>query len=690
MGEFYPQRDPAPTYHRAASHGLQYASYDTCLPGWGHYNHASSGLVIDPAEIASLKAKISVLEFELTERQKEIVQAQSVITYLLKLNVCGTSQGMFCTACNAGWRLEGGDAILLIREMIKDLSKTLLSALSKHSGSGHSNREEAANLDDHTGLACGDLLDLYDTNFSPEGLMSKEKLWSGQEAGTPLKSLKKTQPLGTVGSQEVADVRKQTACATEEEFPFEAVQLPPLPYITRFNDAKNPDTVYAADSGHSTQDRSFHDKGIESLQSLFDISSSSLSGSTQCATSESSSLTSLNSSFNSSDDETGELATGSDKECPLPGGVVQKDTISSTYAPLLVKDCTTPSSKNPGPVVVGASSKVTQLSAEIVAALFMPRWPVKSFELVSGERQGAIFVHQRVAGDQEYRFPSLFKYGTRFRPEPMETNLYRTVVIDNLPLGIRLFTLLQHVKGGAVVDVKLLNTRTITGHLSAMITFVHEHGAKAFEQRVYGQPLVFEGVRARVTLLPTPTYPVGGCLRAAIANHGHTRCLEVRNFPRGIKPVELERDLRTCNVITTHHIESKKMRLDGVLELRFTSINSAGHAYGILISRKQYRQCTVTFSPDPCAQLWEEIPKQLKNVPDQADLVEGKPKAEDLEDTTTAGVTSGIPQKPENPHAKIELTDLRAKGVLTERTIGWIQESPDGCSLKTKESCNPQ
>lgn len=279
-------------------------------------------------------------------------------------------------------------------------------------------------------------------------------------------------------------------------------------------------------------------------------------------------------------------------------------------------------------VAVTAPSSHAPQQASDTAALFVPKWPAKSIIVFAGERDGAIFIHKQVAGDQEHQFPDLFRYGIRFRPEPNETDIYRTVLVDNIPPNTRLFTLLQRVKGGPVLDAKFLDTISIKGSLSAMITFVHEHGAKAFVNGASRRPLVFDEIRARVILLPTPTYPMPKNLHMAITNHGHTRCLEIQNFPRGIKPAELERDLRIYQTMTAHRIESKRMRADGVLELRFTSIYYAGRAYGILNAWSRYRRCIISFASDPCAQPWEEVPEQPAVVRNRAEPSYNQSKVE--------------------------------------------------------------
>lgn len=170
--------------------------------------------------------------------------------------------------------------------------------------------------------------------------------------------------------------------------------------------------------------------------------------------------------------------------------------------------------------------------------------------------------------------------------------------------------LLDKVRGGIIISAKLLNTTTITGSNTALITFLHERAAMLFEDYAMQHSLTFAGHRVKVELLSKPTWPTSIPLKKAIYDHGHTRCLTVRNFPRNISPEALRRDLHVCSVMVTDRIESMCMRTDSVLELRFESIWTAGKAYGILTSWRVYRQCKVEFSPDPCAQPLDILNKQ--------------------------------------------------------------------------------
>lgn len=218
------------------------------------------------------------------------------------------------------------------------------------------------------------------------------------------------------------------------------------------------------------------------------------------------------------------------------------------------------------------------------------------------ERAVAVSIHKNGVGRDEHMFPGMFRYGLCYSPDPSEGDVYRTISISGLASTVTVNMLLEKVRGGVVVSVKLLDTTTITGSHTALIFFLHEQAAVLFEDFAIKHPLVFDGRRAKVELLSKPTWPMPIPLQKAIYEHGHTRCLTLHNFPRTVSPEVLRRDLRVCSVMVRDHVESMNMRPDSVLELRFESIWTAGRAYGVLTCYRKYRQCRVAFSPDPCAQ----------------------------------------------------------------------------------------
>ncbi|MCJ1393725.1 hypothetical protein MMC18_006601 [Xylographa bjoerkii] len=227
------------------------------------------------------------------------------------------------------------------------------------------------------------------------------------------------------------------------------------------------------------------------------------------------------------------------------------------------------------------------------------------------DRENAIKEHQYSAGFQECRFPDLFRYGIRYEPPVCQTTTFKMVSIMNLPRDMTLNELMSKIRGGTVVSCNLLDTTSITGRFSALVRFLHEHEALAYDDFAAAHPIVFHGVRAHITTIKTPSWPLSLPLSKAIFNHHHTRCLEVVNFPRKITRAHLTRELRSSAV------EYMQIRKDGILELRFSSIEHAGRAYGLLTTFRTYRQCGVSFAKDPCALPLDTLIESLERGRDE-------------------------------------------------------------------------
>ena len=222
-------------------------------------------------------------------------------------------------------------------------------------------------------------------------------------------------------------------------------------------------------------------------------------------------------------------------------------------------------------------------------------------------------MHKRSAGSQDFAFPDMFKYGICYTPGSSVRDIYRTISISGLPSTITMNASLKKVRGGMIVSAILLDTTTITGSHTALVTFLHEHSAVLFKDYAVQHPAKFSGHGVKVELLSKPTWPMPISLRKAIYEHGHTRCLHVHYFPCNISPEDLRRDLCVYPAMRSDRIESMDLRGDNVLELQFKSIGEAGKAYRFLTTRRNYQQCKVEFAPDPCAQ-------PLESLAGQADL----------------------------------------------------------------------
>lgn len=248
------------------------------------------------------------------------------------------------------------------------------------------------------------------------------------------------------------------------------------------------------------------------------------------------------------------------------------------------------------------------------------------------ERDCVIMINRREAGAKDLRFPDLFRYGVRFTPDSNESNVYRTIRISGLPSDITMMKLLEKVRGGMVLDAKLLDTMSITGDMTGLVTFLHEHAAMAYEEHAGKNVISFNGLSAKITLVRTPTWPISIKLRKAINDFGHTRCFKVHHFPRVIKPVALKMELAVCSVVDINGVESMSMSKDDVLGLRFSSILFAGQASALFSCTPRYEGCVVQWIPDPCAQSLETL------------IENGNKELEVVKETSPVALIESVPE----------------------------------------------
>lgn len=291
------------------------------------------------------------------------------------------------------------------------------------------------------------------------------------------------------------------------------------------------------------------------------------------------------------------------------------------------------STYEPAKFSVPALKKPQKMLEKVDISLIEPQWSISKTFDSSQERESAVSFNRRIGGPNELRYPDLFKYGIHYSPSDSERDVYRTVVVSNISPDINLGTLLQHVRGGMVIDAKLLDTVKITGKKSALITFLHEHAAMSFEDYAEENPVVINGVLACVRVVSTPTWPIRIPLRKAIMDHHHTRCLMVYNYPWHISSQKLRNDL-TVLEMNTDRLTYMEKRKDGVLELQFSSVDWAGHAFGMLGSYRAYSGCTACFAQDPCARPLENLEGPVNPFPAEVETVIENTTAPDAESAT--------------------------------------------------------
>ena len=266
------------------------------------------------------------------------------------------------------------------------------------------------------------------------------------------------------------------------------------------------------------------------------------------------------------------------------------------------------------------------------------RWKVSGIFDSKSEREQALSINRRGADlkAREIPYPDFFTYGIRYAPDHRQRNIYRTVIISGLPSDITLMRLLEKVRGGMVVDSKLLDTVKITGKKSALVIFLHECSAKAYESHTKTHPIHLNGVVAQVAIVSTPTWPIPPHLRNQIFQQARTRYFEVHNLPSNVRLSTVKKELMDSPIMTSTSLESLKMGGNGILGLRFASVKAAGAAATMFERALRYSKCVVKFLSDPCDQPFDTLPTEPFTEPgfghDATDETETAAKAPDLID----------------------------------------------------------
>ena len=255
------------------------------------------------------------------------------------------------------------------------------------------------------------------------------------------------------------------------------------------------------------------------------------------------------------------------------------------------------------------STEAQDAQASDGGTIIEPRWSSEEIFDSAQDRENAIRINRVSSqyGEKDLSYPDFFKHGIHYVPKICEQDIYRTVAISGLSPSVTMMSILEKVRGGLVVDAKLVDTVNITGSQTALVTFLHEYSAMAYEDHARHHPMAFSNAVAQISVIPTPTWPIPFTLQSGIEKSGHTRCCEVHKFPRNISLTAVRRELTSSPVMKSSSLECARLGTDGVLGLRFLSIRAAVRGSAMFSKAFRYRGCTVKWIPDPCAQPLETL-----------------------------------------------------------------------------------
>ncbi|KAL4884446.1 hypothetical protein BJY04DRAFT_215411 [Aspergillus karnatakaensis] len=156
---------------------------------------------------------------------------------------------------------------------------------------------------------------------------------------------------------------------------------------------------------------------------------------------------------------------------------------------------------------------------------------------------------------QPYSDLWVFQYGLRYIPSRSDSEVYRTIRIEELPSGITLGQILPLIVG-EVYCARLTDTSAITGYNTAMIVFVTEDDTMKFLGAIAKKTAVLPF--GKIVPVHTPTYPMPADIEHWIMEEGLTRSLAVYHSKPSLK-AEITR-------VITHHHYKYSLQLEKIVD----------------------------------------------------------------------------------------------------------------------------
>ncbi|RAL02466.1 uncharacterized protein BO80DRAFT_472505 [Aspergillus ibericus CBS 121593] len=202
----------------------------------------------------------------------------------------------------------------------------------------------------------------------------------------------------------------------------------------------------------------------------------------------------------------------------------------------------------------------------------------------------------------------VFQYGLRYIPAKHERDVYRAITIEKLPSDVTMKQILPLIDG-EIYSAHLLDTVPITGYSTALVTFVSQTDTLRFLQSSGGK-LTVGAAQAKVTLVPTPTYPMSAGMARLVRDGGNTRCICVSGLRETLKG-ELHRVLGKSPYI--NYLECMEDGgVAGEVNIQFHSIKMAIAAHAMLKCHPNFSGCKFRFlegvrptAQRPCIGIWD-------------------------------------------------------------------------------------
>ncbi len=198
---------------------------------------------------------------------------------------------------------------------------------------------------------------------------------------------------------------------------------------------------------------------------------------------------------------------------------------------------------------------------------------------------------------------SFWKHPVRYL-EYVDKNLFRTVMIDYIPIGAAYRDVLHEICGGSVEQIELFDPiGSATDYMTARVVFNHELSASTTSNHARDHGMKIKGQPVRVWQVLTQTWPKDKQLAEDVFVNCYTRVLLITKLsPEQLATIPGRLDFLRRSIVEfglTH---------DGLPMIEFTSVAAAVKALNeVLVKDTDLGSAEFDFEEDPCAEPYPAI-----------------------------------------------------------------------------------
>ena len=179
-----------------------------------------------------------------------------------------------------------------------------------------------------------------------------------------------------------------------------------------------------------------------------------------------------------------------------------------------------------------------------------------------------------------------------------ERNLFRTVMIDYIPINATYKDVLQPIHGGSIEQITLVGPISKNANYkTARVVFNYELGASTTANYARDHGMKIHGSSVRVWQVTNQTYPKNKQLDKDVFENAFTRIL----LFAGMTDEQFELIAPKLALLTANIVEIGRAP-DGLPMVEFTDVTTASKVLGQIVHDPDFDGVQFDFEEDPCAE----------------------------------------------------------------------------------------